>query len=236
MRSFSLLAIFISLFSCSQESDTIANGKADAAAYRESNGSPVNTQNPYDSSGQLFGTLFDVYYTESYLPGTTPDIVTRVEQLAAANADFVALQTGTYQPVSPTRIDYLLNQPATCVSDMLLASQLSSKGRSSLNVFINTVVPLCAASEEYEPVYDYISDFEDLTLADPTLTAKDRQVILTTASIARHSAYKARKKPKKRNDPEWDMLITHVTAGAEGADRGACEAVSMALASGVAGN
>lgn len=236
MKSFSLLAIFISLFSCSQESDTITNGKAEAAAHRESNGSPVNSQNPYDNSGQLFGTLFDVYYAEDTLPTTTPEIVNRVEQLAADNANFVALKTAAYQPASPARIDYLLTHPATCVSDMLLASQLSGKGRSFLNVFINTVVPLCAASEEYEPVYDYISDFEDLTLADPTLTAKDKQVILTTASIARYSAYKARKKPKKRNDPEWDTLITHVTAGAEGADRGACEAVAMALATGIAGN
>lgn len=236
MRSLLFISVFITLLSCSQEGADIQQPTTEASAMRMSKDSPSNAVNPYESSGHLFDALFDLYYSGDSLAATTEDIVARVELLAASHPEFLSMQSLTYEQVSPVKIDYLLSNPASCVNDMLQSSQLSGRGRERLKDFINTVVPLCSSSTEYDPIYDYIADFEDATLGDSLLTDKDKQVILTTASITRYSAYKARKKPKKRNDPEWDMLITHVTAGAEGADRGGCEAVTMALSAGIAGN
>jgi len=239
---FLYLSFFIVLFSCSTDSD-LANHPESAsqlqpqdALTRKLEPHPAqNPSNPYDYSGQLFDSLFSAYHNADELPVTTATIVARVNKVAEENAQFASLKNAYYTPVSAIDITALLSNPLNCVSDFTNASGLSATGKTRLAAFINGVVPLCNTATDYQIVHDYISTFETITLQATGLSAYDKEIMLITSSIARYSAYRKPKKPKKKEDPEWDLLITHVTAGAEGAELGVCEATSRALATGIAG-
>ncbi|RZJ71766.1 hypothetical protein [Flavobacterium sp.] len=194
-----------------------------------------NTLNPYDYSGQLFDNLFTDYYASSSLPTSTAHIVARVNAVAESNSQFLTLKTVAYTPTTTAEVNASLANSIGCVEAFTNAANLSVKAKSTLADFINTVVPLCASATEYQTVYDYIITFESATLADAILTFTDKKVILTTSSITRYSTYRQRKKPKKKEDPEWDLITTHVTAGAAGSEFDVCVATSRALATGVAG-
>jgi hypothetical protein len=225
----------IALFSCSADTQP-GNGDKPAPSQKLYNGSPLNHDNPYDASGQVFSTLFDAYYATGNPPSGSSAIVSLVGQLADEDSLFVSMKPVAYQDPDHQRIDYLLANATTCKSEVLAASNLTAWGKQAMDAFLDQVVAQCAESQDYGPVFEYITDFEDAVLRDGRFSPQDSEIILTTTSILRYSAYKARKKPKKNTDPDWDLLITHATATMEGADKGICEAVTLSLAAGVAGN
>lgn len=240
---FLYLSFFIVLFSCSTDSD-LTNDPESAiqlqsqnAFARKTEPHPAqNSSNPYDYSGQLFDSLFSAYHNADELPFTTATIVARVNKVAEENAQFASFRSSNYTPASAIDVSTLLGNPINCVSDFTNASGLSATGKTRLAAFINGVVPVCNTATDYGVVHDYISSFETITMQAADLTAYDKEIMLITSSITRYSAYRKPKKPKKKKeDPEWDLLITHVTAGAQAAEIGVCEATSRALATGITG-
>ena len=83
---------------------------------------------------------------------------------------------------------------------------------------------------------DFVIKYENAVIANPAFTTNDKKVMLITTSIARHSTYMARKKPKKNTDPDWIIFVGNIIAGTEGSEDGAAKAVTMALVTGIAQN
>lgn len=54
--------------------------------------------------------------------------------------------------------------------------------------------------------------------------------------MARHSAYMARKKPKKNTDPDWTILVVNIVAAADGAENGMAKSVTEGLVGGITSN
>lgn len=240
MRLF-YLSFLILLFSCSPDSDTAGETvpakhlRVDAGTGKGEPHPAQNAANPYDYSGQLFDSLFNSYYGSDPLPVTTATIVARVNKVTDENSQFASFKSLNYAPVLTANVTSILNNPVNCVTDFTNASGLSASGKTRLAGFINGVVPVCQNATDYLTVYNYILAFEANTLQANDLNAHDKEVMLITSSITRYSSYRQRKKPKKKEDPEWDLLMTHLTAGAEGAEIGVCESTARALATGVAG-
>ena len=237
MKFFYLPFTLLLLISCSTDNEH--QSIPDLLRYDESNfkeSHPArNMDNPYDSAGLLFDELFSAYYESVPLPSSTADIVSRVNKIAEENVTFQSLKPFDYFAPSASSTASSLLGELNSVENFIANSSLSTKGRTEFATFINTVDSLANKVGDYHNVYSYIIAFERTTLIDSVLSNMDKEVLLTTSSISRFSAYRKTKKPKKKEDPEWDLLVTHLTAGASGAELDVCTANARALATGIAG-
>ena len=234
---YSCLLILTFFASCNNDLDTVKEGAATTIGHRTiSETLPLNTSNPYDYVGQLHDELFESYYASGNLPTSVSGIANRVEAIANENTQFNAIKSSTYHAVSSERLQYILDHKSTYLTDVITASSMTAKAKLSLSTFINSLVVVFDTETNCDVLYQFVADYETEIIGDPLLTEKDKQIMLTTTSIGRHSAYLAKKKPKKNTDPDWTILIVNVVAAADGAEFGKAEAITLALAAGIATN
>lgn len=233
---YSCLFILTFFISCDTASDTTAATTNKEQFNRIANELPGNAANPYDAAGWIHNALFESYYENASNAKTVSAIISRVEALANTNANFISIKTPSYHPVSVERVQYLLDHPKTCLSDIISNSTLSAEAQLSLTTFINSLITTFDSESNCDELYQFVSEYEKGILNTTLLTARDKQIILITTSIARHSTYLAKKKPKKNTDPDWTILVGHVIAAADGAEYGSAESVTMGLVTGIAQN
>lgn len=235
-----IIAFFImmgtGLLSCSSDIETTNSENLTTFSAKRIISLPENALNSYDEAGLLYNELFDTYYTNGNLGGTVSQIVNQVQSIADANANFNSIKGSFYHNVSSTRVQYLLEHPTTCVNDVIAASSMSTVGKSSLANFVNFFIVFLGTESDCDVIYQKVVAYESAVLLNSLLTETDKRIILTTTSITRHSAYRARKKPKKNTDPDWDIFIGNIIASTEGAEYGSAEAATMALVTGIAQN
>ena len=235
-----IIAFFITmatgLVSCSSDNETRNSENINSIFAQRITPLPENEANPYDDAGLLYNELFDTYYTNGNLGGTVSQIVTQVQTIADTNTSFNLIKGSPYHNVSSTRVQYLLEHPTSCVSNVISASTMSTGGKSSLTTFINQFIPFLDAEGDCDFIYQKVVAYENEVLLNTVLTETDKRIIFTTTSVIRHSAYRARKKPKKNTDPDWDIFIGNIIASTEGAEYGSAEAATMALVTGIAQN
>ena len=234
MKTFySCLFILTFFISCDGDSEITSPINANRAIFnRNATELPGNIENPYDEAGWVHNELFESYYASGNKPTTIVGIVENVEALADANPNFRAIKTTTYHPVSVARIQYILDHKNTCVTDVVSNSSLTAVAKSSLTAFINSLMVTFQTESNCDALYNYVATYEKSIVNNPAFTLRDKQIILTTTSVARHTVYLARKKPKKNTDPDWTVLIGHVVAAADGAENGMAESITMGLATG----
>ena len=234
---YSCLFILTFFISCDSNSEIATQGAASRAiSNRNATELPGNIDNPYDEAGWIHNELFESYYASGSKPITVSGIVTSVEALADINTNFKTINTSTYHSVSSARVQYILEHKSTCVSDVISNSSLTSGAKLSLTTFINSLVATFETESNCDVLYNYVVAYEKKIINDSSLTTRDKQIILITTSIARHTAYLAKKKPKKNTDPDWTILVGNIIASADGAEYGTSESVIEGLVTGIAQN
>lgn len=238
MKTFySCLFILTFFISCDSDSEIASQRTVNSViTSRIATELPGNIDNPYDEAGWVHNEIFESYYASGIKPTTISGIVERVEVLADANVNFKAIKTATYHNVSATRVQYILDRKSTCVTDVISNSSLTQGAKSSLTTFINSLVTTFATESNCDVLYNYVVAYEKNIISDSSLTGKDKQIILITTSVARHSAYLAKKRPKKNTDPDWTILVGNVIAATDGAEYGMAEAITEGLVAGIASN
>lgn len=240
----SCLIILTFFIACTNDTD-LPKGEITPLGYTEPDASalkvnktvseaPANMDNPYDIAGRLHNELFSEYYSGTVLPTTVIGICTRIKVVADANAEFVSLKTPLSKDAQIQKVQYILNHPNTCVTDIVNDTGMSFYGKSSVNAF--AVTALILLQSQYKVFYDFVCEYEANVLEDPMLTANEKRLILTATSITRYSVYKARKKPKKNTDADWTIFIANITGGIYGAQYDMTEAVTTALSAGIIQN
>lgn len=194
---------------------------------------PENMDNPYDYSGQLFLEILSTYYESNSKPTDMIGIVARIDSIAQQNPGFKEIKPAFYHAPSLERIQYFIMNKKSCLETVVDSSGVSAIGQLSLIGFIDTYLTLCSGEESYEVVHEFVIAYEKDIIANSLLSVTDKQVILVTTSIARHSAATKKKRPKKNTDPLWDLLICTVYGSIENAKSSPAEAVTLALASGI---
>ncbi len=197
---------------------------------------PGNNSNPYDESGWVHNELFETYYESSNKPTTIAGVISRVEAIANSNSNFKAIKTATYHSVSAERIQYLIDHKSTCVADVIANSSLTSSAKLSLTTFITSLNEKFAVEPSCDVLYNYVVAYEKTILDNANFNTRDKQLMLTTTSLARHTVYLAKKKPKKNTDPDWTILILHIAAAEDGAEYGMAESVTEGLVAGIVSN
>ena len=180
---------------------------------------PFNPQNPYDSIGVFHNDLVDSYYAQEVLPTDLDGIIALVGANALNHPFFLRLAPSGGTFVSSTEVPRILTDPEGILSTYVGASVLGSAAQDSLYQFVDSVRLFAITDANYSAFYDYVVTFEARVSSHFLFSLKEKRILLQITSIARHNAYKKRKKPKKNTDLDWDWLTTCVvgsTAGTSG--------------------
>lgn len=197
---------------------------------------PTNIANPYDIAGQLHNELYEAYYAADSLSTGVEGISSRISQIAKENSSFVSLAGPNYSFLSNNRIVCILATIDTCTEAVMAASLMTAQAQTSLSTFISSLLVLCESETDYGIIYQFVVAYEDSILTNSTLNARDMKIILTTTSIARHSVYERKKRPKKNTDPEWDLMVGNIVAGTDGSTESLEKAIMMSVIAGIAEN
>lgn len=223
------------IVSCSSDQATPIN-EDQAVSYKALNALPGNSNNPYDDAGWLHSELLQIYHLQGNNGGTVTQILNDIILITTANLTFNTMKGSAYATVSSSSIQYILDHQSTCIADIISTSSLSTSGKLSLTTFITSFDQCFTAGYERDDLYQKVIDYETTVLENAGFTANDKRIILTTTSIARHSSYMARKKPKKNTDPDWTILIGNIVAAVDGSENSTANAVVAALVAGIAQN
>jgi hypothetical protein len=141
-----------------------------------------------------------------------------------------------YQPLVTERIEYLAGKGSVDIGAIIGASNLSPLAKTSFSNFLITMVSLYEAETDATKIANVVIKYEETVIGNALLGDNDKRVILTSTSILRFSAYRAKRKPKKNTDPDWLIWVTHVYGAEEGAEENLEKAILMGLVTGIVSN
>lgn len=197
---------------------------------------PANEANPYDLAGALHLMLLSDYAATLEKPSDLAALQLLIAAIANDHPDYQSVAPAVPVPISSLWLSELAAGEYLFLSDVLMAPTMSPLGKKQLDHFAHALLEQYEAEAAYPVLHTSIVLYESEVLRDSTLTAADKRILLTTSSIARFSAYAARKRPKKNTDPDWDLLIANLAGAGEGASHDTGTAAVMALTAGIAAN
>ena len=171
---------------------------------------PTNTDNPYDSDGRMYYELFKNDYASDGLQDASSSV-----SITYAKTVFNKLQKKDNNSAAVAKGATVISDNTVSFSDIISNSNMTAAGKLSLIDFIHSFLFLFKQENSYAVLYDFVVQYETSILIDPILTETDRQIILTTASFARHSAYETRTESTAIIDPDWRKLVTHLIGDSE---------------------
>ena len=229
---YAMICIF-TIASCSEPDTDVEIGISDTTSSRAPLG-PHNDSNPYDLAGKLHYDILELYIPLESDFATMQSIISLTDSLATNDGRFTSLATGTYSIPISTRINAILSDPEGVYT--ALSASISPLAITTVKNFCTDVVALYTTNADYDDAYLYITSYEDAIILSG-FTSKEKEVMLTTASIARYSLWlSSRQKKRKPRDRDWDTLFTALTAGVEGATSSTANAIMMSVATAAAGN
>lgn len=237
------LPAFLFLFSCSPDVPVASSAPSEGtssntfASRSENDVLPFNRYNPFDEAGAVHTELISAYYAQGNLPNSIEGIAALVHATVQGNLAFQNLGSYSLQTPDPTQLHYLLTQQQQGGLDALVAcAALTPTAKASFKDFLRMVQSKVSQNMETEAFCKLIIDYEAAVMDSKSFIVTDKEILLITSSITRHSVYFRKKRPKKNTDPDWDWLTLHIAGAATGADESAAEAVALSLACGIVEN
>lgn len=172
---------------------------------------PTNTDNPYDSDGRMYYELFKNHNASDGLQ----DASSSVSSLVATKTTFNKMQKKDNISETVVKGSNVISDSTVSFSDIIANSNMTEAAKLSLIDFIHSFLFLFKQESRYAILYDFVVQYERIILTDPILTETDKQIILTTTSFARHSAYETRTESTAIIDPDWRKLVTHLIGDSE---------------------
>ena len=233
---YSCLIILTFFASCTQ--DEKVDQEINTATSNKDGGDilPIYNANPYDNAGHIYDEIFDAYYDGTSRSTNVQSVIADVESIANANSSFVSINSSGYVPLNAERILYLSGRNVSDIPEIIGASNLSLTAKTSFINFLLSYTTLYASDIDAVTMYDAIVKYENTLIDSNLFTHNDKRVMLTTASILRHTAYRAKKRPKKNTDPDWIISVGHAFGTEEGAEEKMSKAIVEGLVSGIVSN
>ena len=198
--------------------------------------SPSNAANPYDYVGHIHNELLYAYYKTAHQPHGIVSVMERLDSIGSEHIDFVNLASNGYMAPDTAKVAFILEHQITCVAEIIALSGLSLKAKSTLSTFISSVLAFSTAEDDYAVIYSFIVAYEKDVQLDNNFDVRDKEVLLSLSSLARHSLYAKKKRPKKNMDPDWDVLISNIIGSTEGALESQATAIMYGLVAGIVEN
>mgnify|MGYP003609756203 CR=1 FL=1 len=237
MKNISLWIIILSAFavSCDTEDNILTQHEGSpgssqmlSASFKGQAELPHNTANPYDAYGNAHNDILALYERGAYQGQDIDSISTHVESIISANDGFGGLELDQGLQVSAPSITLILDAPMERAGTVIENSQMSTSAKASMAGFLNYI--FLHEKDGYEEIYSHIVSYEAGVSGTADLSAADKEKMLVTASIVRHSLYRS----KKRKDKDWETSVGNIAGSAEGSMENPVSAVKKAAIAGLA--
>lgn len=245
MKTSSIYPLFIlflaGLLGCQPDTayeDAQNSTSANLTAHQQRKGEtiPSNSKNIYDEVGRLHVAILSSYYEHPNSSANIGLVVKTVDSIAALQPGFTTLLSQDYLAATATRIEYLNTLQGSPIEDVLGNTSMTGYGKKNVAEFLNHTLRQIAEEVPIALLHESILTYEDAVLSDSILQERDKEIILITTSIVRHTIHFRKKKPKKNTDPDWDWLTLTFMGAVEGADDGAAQAITYSVAYGIVEN
>ena len=230
MKHFYLWMIFPTLCCCTPDEEVITTIQIGQLQSKVMINYPENKANAFDDAGKLHNELCLAYEFSPTSILTIDEAVSATNTLSLSNQQLSSLTPGAYGPISKERLSFIF-QNGQNPWQVIEQSPLSFKGKISLTNFVSVIEHYKALEKPYDEFYNFIISYESSVLQDVTLAYSDKQILLTTASIARYAHYFASlRKKKPPRDKDWDANVGSIIAGTEGSQESIVSAIRMSVA------
>lgn len=176
---------------------------------------PTNTKNPYDSDGRMYHELNKNNYELDGLQSLSSSVSSPIASVAYTKTTFNKMQKKENNSATVTKGTTAISDSTVSFSDIIANSNMSAAAKLSLIDFIHSFLFIFKQESSYAVLYDFVVQYESSILTDPILTETDKQIILTTTSYTRHSAYETRTESTAIIDPDWRILVGHLIGDSE---------------------
>lgn len=186
--------------------------------------SPANASNPYDSAGMIHNEILDILDETDSSSQSVEQITVLIDSISEAHPELMLSANSALSPMVP-EINWLISSnssPSTILAD----SSLSPEARISFLAFLSSLS--LASASPYEDIHTIIVSYEAIVLGSNILSTADKQIILTSTSVARYSVSR-----KKRKDEDWDTSVTNIVAASRGAQQNSALGLKMAATVGI---
>lgn len=230
------MLVSILFVSCSSDEKSLDTTAGSIEYLRTAATDPLNASNPQDSVGIVYSELLDAYYRTKVKPASLDSLLVNLSTLSEAHPDFLRFKESSYQIPGSLYISTLLQDPHESLSSSIAQLGISQEAQNNLTVFVDELLVLCEEEEDYTLIHEYIIAYEDSVVTNMGYTATEKQLLLVTTSLLRHSTHAKKKRPKKNTDPEWALMVGNFTGAIDGASEDRASAIMYALAVGIAEN
>lgn len=220
------------LASCSADDKPAATLPVAAEAGSSREGGRAGQSNPCETAGRMHGELLRAYYAAHGGAQEAAAVAAQVRALAAARPDWDA-GCGSPCPEIAGKAAALLADDRDWTSKLRVTGMAGAGGRA-LEDFASGLMEGYAAGWDAAALGAWIDAFEQ-GLPQAGLPDFDQTVLRNVSAVARSAAEAARKRPKKKDDPEWDLLIANLVGAAQGATESSAAAAELGLVLGIVG-
>jgi len=206
---FAGLLVVALLCSCSSDDDLeIFNSEPKSGPTNVRLGAlmPGNKSNPSDFAGESYRSTLSDYQSGDYSPASLAEVGAIVDALRG-----LPIITTTYvDDTTNELLAAIIDSPEATFISILHESGLSQNAKDILSDFVVGFDSLKA--NPFEEIYPEIVSLENTISDSGSLNAYDKTVLLTVASIARHSLSN-----KCCEDTDWETSVGNIVAATAGA-------------------
>jgi hypothetical protein len=235
-KMYAWMLLSILWVSCSSDEKSLDTKPGSSEYLRTSDTNPTNVLNPQDSVGMVYSELLNEYYSTEVKPASLDSLLVYLATLSDANPSFLHWKGSGYQVPNNAHITFTLQDPSASLSNSITQSGISEEAQNSLATFVDDLLILCEEEDDYTLIHEYITTYEDSIVTNGNFSTSEKELLLVTTSLLRHSTHAKKKRPKKNTDPEWALMVGNFTGAIEGASEDRASAIMYALAFGIAEN
>lgn len=216
------------VIACSDETTEgkIENANPSKASTEKTTGpsNPSNPENPYDAAGNFYSKILDILDTDGLELNSVEHAAAMIDSIADTFPELDGMANDAVLHQRIHQLNSIVASEAT-MDDILLSSILGQEARTSLMQLENLFT--LHADDPYQTLYAQIVSYEQDVQANSSLSAGDKQILLTTSSVVRYST------ERKRKDKDWETSVTRIAQTVFASEQNVVLGLKMAAAVGI---
>jgi hypothetical protein len=203
MKNYLLCAILsFATISCSTESEVAPSVTSDSnqSILHIKSQVPHNNANPFDGRGKKYFDLLTIYLDNNTVPNSATEMTEQLHFMFQ-NYDTRRYASRSIASLTSKEVAMVLSEPEKQLIAILESCSLRLEIREELIHFVQAL--LAQHDSEYLEQYNYIVSYETKILENTTLSADEKETILSVASVSRYALYVN----SKHRDRDWEISV-----------------------------
>ena len=205
MKNYLLCAILsFAAISCSTEAEVDPSVTSDSnpSILHTKSQIPHNNANPFEGRGKEYFDLLTIYLDTNKVPNSASEMTEQIKFLFQ-NYDTILYTSRSTASLTSKQVTMVLSEPEKQLIAILENGSLSSEAKEELILFVKAL--LTQQDSEYVEQYNYIVSYETKILENKTLSAVEKESILSVASVSRYALYAN----SKHRDRDWEISVAN---------------------------